>query len=281
MTKKRNAQKKISLGILGSITKENGFVASEKKVLKEKSRKTYHNKEVFSLEYGFSKWMMDTLESDDTIEKLKQYFPTLWQFIVFMVYCRIAYQSPLKNIPFHLEQSDILNLLGWKEKINDQKICDLLFELGLMQESIHQFMQPKEKQKRTVLMDATDIVLQSKNISLSQKGYNSNMDFQPQFVLLYLYDAVSVEPLYYRVLPGNIREISALKNTIKISGMTDCVYIADKGFFSESNIAELERLKMQYIIPLKRDNKLIPYNSLENIDLTDKPKKKATKHFQP
>ena len=267
--KETKRSKKISLGILGSITKENGFVASEKKVLKEKSRKTYHNKEVFSLEYGFSKWMMDTLESDDTIEKLKQYFPTLWQFIVFMVYCRIAYQSPLKNIPFHLEQSDILNLLGWKEKINDQKICDLLFELGLMQESIHQFMQPKEKQKRTVLMDATDIVLQSKNISLSQKGYNSNMDFQPQFVLLYLYDAVSVEPLYYRVLPGNIREISALKNTIKISGMTDCVYIADKGFFSESNIAELERLKMQYIIPLKRDNKLIPYNSLENIDLND------------
>lgn len=267
--KETKRSKKISLGILGSITKENGFVASEKKELKEKSRKTYHNKEVFSLEYGFSKWMIDTLESGGTIEKLKQYFPTLWQFIVSMVYCRIAYQSPLKNIPFHLEQSDILNLLGWKEKINDQKICDLLFELGSMQESIHQFMQPKEKQKRTVLMDATDIVLQSKNISLSQKGYNSNMDFQPQFVLLYLYDAVSVEPLYYRVLPGNIREISALKNTIKISGMTNCVYIADKGFFSESNIVELERLKMQYIIPLKRDNKLIPYNSLEKIDLTD------------
>ena len=39
--------------------------------------------------------------------------------------------------------------------------------------------------------------------------------------------------------------------------MTNCVYIADKGFFSESNIAELERLNMQYIIPLKRDNKSI------------------------
>jgi transposase len=209
------------------------------------------------------------MENDKILEKLKQYFPSLWQFIVFMVYCRIAYQSPLKNVPFHLEQSDILNLIGWDKKLSDQKISDSLFELGSMQESIHPFMQPKEKQNRTVLMDATDIVLQSKNISLSQKGYNSNMDFQPQFVLLYLYDAVSVEPLYYRVLPGNIREISALKNTIKISGMSNCVYIADKGFFSESNITELERLKMKYIISLKRDNKAIPYNSLKDIDLTD------------
>jgi len=41
------------------------------------------------------------------------------------------------------------------------------------------------------------------------------MDFQPQFVLLYFYDAVSLRPLYYRMLPGNIREISAMKNTIK------------------------------------------------------------------
>jgi len=267
--KETKRSKKISLGILGSITKENGFIASEKMELKEKCKKTYHNKEVFSLEYGFSKWMFDTMDNDGILEKLKQHFPSLWEFVVFMVYCRIAYQSPLKNIPFHLEQSDILNLLGWNEKIQDQKICDFLFDLGSMQESIHLFMQPKDKPNRTVLMDATDVVLQSKNISLSQKGYNSNMDFQPQFVLLYLYDAVSIEPLYYRVLPGNIREISALKNTIKISGMTNCVYIADKGFFSESNIAELERLNMRYIIPLKRDNKSIPYNSLENIDLTD------------
>ncbi len=209
------------------------------------------------------------MEIDGILGDLKQHFPNLWQLIVMMVYCRIAYQSPLKNIYFHLQQSDLLNLLSWKGEIYDQKISDSLFELGSMQESIHAFMQPKNKEKRTVLIDATDIILQSKNITLSQKGYNAKMDFQPQFVLLYLYDAVSLQPLYYRLLAGNIREISALKNTVKISGMTDCIYIADKGFFSESNIVELEKMNMQYIIPLKRDNKLIPYKLLTNIELTD------------
>lgn len=185
--------KKISLGILGRIYEKEGFVASDKKELNLKSAKTYHNKEIFSLEYGFSKWLFSRMEIDGILGDLKQHFPNLWQLIVMMVYCRIAYQSPLKNIYFHLQQSDLLNLLGWKGEIYDQKISDSLFELGSMQESIHAFMQPKNKEKRTVLIDATDIILQSKNITLSQKGYNAKMDFQPQFVLLYLYDAVSLQ----------------------------------------------------------------------------------------
>ena len=145
----------------------------------------------------------------------------------------------------------------------------MLFELGGMQQSIHEYMKPKDNRRRTVLMDATDVVLQSEKIYLAQKGYNSNMDFQLQFVLLYLYDALTLEPLYYRLLAGNIREVSAMQNTIKISGMEQCVYIADKGFFSQANIDELEEMHMEYIIPLRRDNRLIPYQAIHNIEQSD------------
>ena len=51
--------------------------------------------------------------------------------------------------------------------------------------------------------------------------------------------------------------------------MKQCVFIADKGFFSESNVEALEDMKMLFIIPLKRDNPLIPYASLNNIEQTD------------
>ena len=153
--------------------------------------------------------------------------------------------------------------------MTDKKVCDALFELGRMKKSIHDFMQPKGNEKRTVLIDATDISLNSKGIYLSKEGYNSKMDFEPQFVLLYLYDASSLRPLYYRLLPGNIREISALKNVVNLCGLENCVYIADKGFYSEKNILELESLSIEYIIPLKRDNKLIPYEVLDKIELSN------------
>lgn len=261
--------KKVSLGILGSITEENGFTSSEKNELKKKSSNTYLNKQIMVFEYGFAKWLMDELQGSGIMDALKKHFPAHWEFIVFMVYCRIAYKSPLKNIPFDLEQSSILDLLDWKDKIYDQRISDMLFELGGMQQSIHVFMKPKDNRRRTVLMDATDVVLQSGNIYLAQKGYNSNMDFQLQFVLLYLYDALTLEPLYYRLLAGNIREVSAMQNTIKISGMEQCVYIADKGFFSQANIDALEKMSMEYIIPLRRDNRLIPYQAIQNIEQSD------------
>jgi Transposase DDE domain len=263
--------KKISLGILGKITQEEGFVPSKKRILEEKSEKTYHQKTVLATEYGLSKWLMDSMAQEGILDDLQKHFPELWQFVVAMVYCRIAHQSPLKNIKFHIENADIQNLMDFSLVLNDQKISDMLFDLGAQSNAIHQFLSPKEgpQSSRTVLMDATDIALASNKIQLSEKGYNSAMNFNPQFVLLYLYDAATLKPLYYRMLPGNIREISAMKNTIKISGLERCVFIADKGFFSEANLQELERLDMSYIIPLKRNNKIIPYDELQNVELTD------------
>lgn len=261
--------RKVSLGILGSITQENGFTASEKQELKKKSRKSHFEEQIMVFEYGFARWLIDELQRIGTLDELKKHFPSHWKFIVFMVYCRVAGKTPLKNVPFVLEQSSMLEMLEWKEAVYDQKISDLLFEVGQMERSIHEFLRPKDKTLRTILMDATDIVLQSDNIKCAQKGYNSNMDFQPQFVLLYLYDALTLEPLYYRLLAGNIREVSAMQNTIKISGMEQCLYIADKGFFSQANIDELEKMSMQYIIPLRRDNKLIAYEEISNIERSD------------
>lgn len=261
--------RKVSLGILGNISQEKGFIPSQKAELKRKGGSSYLDKQVMVFEYGFARWLLDTLEGNGMLESLKRHFPEHWEFIVMMAYCRIAFKSPLKNVPADLERSAMPDLVGWKGKIYDRKVSDMLFEVGGMRRSIHTFMQPPQKGGRTVLVDATDIVLQSENIGLSQKGYNSGMDFQPQFVLLYLYDALSLEPLYYRLLPGNIREVSAMQNTIRISGMEECVFIADKGFFSQANIAELEKLSMQYVIPLRRDNRLIPYGALEQVEQSD------------
>lgn len=81
--------KKVSFGIQGSITAEKGFIPSEKQELRTKSQKSYHNKEVFSFEYGFSKWLFSALENEGLLNDLKKYFPELWQFIVMMVLRRV------------------------------------------------------------------------------------------------------------------------------------------------------------------------------------------------
>ncbi|MFZ1358897.1 MAG: transposase [Saprospiraceae bacterium] len=270
--------RKISLGIVGSITEKDGFIPSSKNKLREEASRSYAGKQVFSVEYGYAKWLVSCIDQDGTLQRIKNCFPELWQFIVAMVYCRTAYQSKLKNIPFHLLHSDLCALLGWDEKLSDQKVCDYLFALGGQLSSIHKYMEPEHKDKKSVLVDATDIVSHSQNLKIAKKGYNSKMDFNTQFVLLYLYDATTLQPLYYRILPGNIREITAFKNTIAASGIEHCIFMADKGFYSESNISEMENCGLQYIITLKRGNKLVPYKELADIELGDNHFQYAKRH---
>lgn len=271
--------KKISLGILGSISETEGFIPSEKKSFREKAGKTYSGKEAFAVEYGYAFWLMALLEDANILPRLQTLFPDLWQFIVSMVYCRTAYQSPLKNVPFHLEHADICQQLGWEISLSDQKMSDFLFNLGTKEASIHAYLEPSKKNRTCVLVDATDIVSHSKNIPIVEKGYNARMDFSPQFVLLYLYDAATLQPLYYRIIAGNIREVTAMKNTIAASGIQQCIFIADKGFFSENNIASLEAAQLQYIIPLRRGNKHIAYNELKDIELGDNHFEYAKRHI--
>jgi hypothetical protein len=82
--------RKVSLGILGSITEEDGFTTSEKNKLKKSNENTYLDKQLMVFEYGFARWLITELENSGLMNDLKEYFPEQWKFIVFMVYCRIA-----------------------------------------------------------------------------------------------------------------------------------------------------------------------------------------------
>ena len=51
--------------------------------------------------------------------------------------------------------------------------------------------------------------------------------------------------------------------TIEESQVKEAVLIADKGFFSNANMALLSAKKLQYIVPLKRSSTLIDYAPCE------------------
>jgi transposase len=64
-------------------------------------------------------------------------------------------------------------------------------------------------------------------------------------------------PLYYRVLPGNIKDIKTFKLSLDELNAKDSIVVADKGFYSKSNVNELQKENVDFIIPLRRNNSLI------------------------
>jgi transposase len=257
--KLRKGPKKVTGKLLGSVT-ENGFVPSGKRQL-EKAATPFVYQKPRCKEYGVSLLVAQLLIK--YVKELQVSFPTIWKQMLAIAYCRFIYRCPLKNIPFRLEQSYLHDLLG-SVKFNDKTASFVLKTVGGMQEQMLNYMKAFIAKEEYLLMDLTHIFSNSSLITLSHKGYNNQMNFDPQFNLLYLYSAKSKMPVYYRILPGNIREVKAFKNAILEAGLEDAVIVADKGFYSKKNIELLQQENLKFILPLKRDNTLLDYSLLDN-----------------
>jgi transposase len=69
--------------------------------------------------------------------------------------------------------------------------------------------------------------------------------------------------VYYRLVNGNITDVKSMSLCVKEMEIREnVVFIADKGFFSASNIAMMEAEKLSCLIPMRRDNPLIDYSPL-------------------
>jgi len=197
------------------------------------------------------------------LNALQNFFSLYWKQLAVIAYCRFIYQCPLKAMPFRLNQSYLQELPG-NIKFNEKTATGVLKSVGDEQQSMLSYMRSFITRDEYLLMDLTHVFSNSELISLSRSGYNNQMNFDPQINLFYLYSSKSDMPVYYRVLPGNIREVKAFKNALVEAGLNDAVIVADKGFYSKKNIELLQQGNLKFILPLKRDNTIPDYSLLES-----------------
>jgi transposase len=263
---KKRAQK-ITGKILGRITEDSGFTPSRSKIqpilqLKELSVKTS----------GIGSFIENVI--NDVLPALRKHFGSEAESIYCASLMRLAHQSPLKNMELHFNH-DFLSEVFTNVSLSDKKMTALLKSIGENRDKINGFFKEFSKAGEYILVDMTAIHSKSKEMSLNKVGYNSHGNFDPQANLLLLFSQTQHEPVYYRLLPGNIRDVKSFKLSLKEANITDAVFIADKGFYSEDNIVELENSGLQYVIPLKRNNTLIDYKPLQK-----RGKKGLAHHFK-
>lgn len=254
--------RKITGKLLGKITKENGFIESDKNLL----RKTSNAKisKVSVKEYGLSSYLINNFSS--YIDNLKKYFPDYYKEIVIFAYSRLLQQAPIKNTSLVYESS-YLSTYFKNYKITDKKISMVLKNLGKDRISVVNFMKEYLVGCEHVLIDGTHIISNSENLEINLQGYNSNQNYDPQVNLLFMFSSKLSRPAYFRLVPGNIRDVKAFNLALRESGIKDGVVIADKGFYSLTNIDLLDKNKLSYLIPLRRNSSLIDYT---NINIANK-----------
>jgi len=262
--KEKKKTEKKTVRLLGKITEKEGFIPSQKDALRRKSEEL---PQVDIKTYGIYNLFADLMQEE--IASLSDAFGSgaAEQLLSFSM-MRWAYQTPIKRSSYY-HSHDFCSEHWATKSMSDKTISENLKYFGENREKIVSWMRTllgdvNSNDQNFVLMDSTHSLSASENLAINAKGYNPNFDFEKQIRLMYLFSAQMRQPVYYRLINGNITDVKSMAlciNEMNVKNKT--VFIADKGFFSTENIELMDEENLSYIIPLQRNNSLIDISPFE------------------
>lgn len=109
-------------------------------------------------------------------------------------------------------------------------------------------------------LDITSISSYSQVLCQVKNGRNKEHDRLPQINLALLFGEESGLPFYYRKLPGNITDVSTLRQLMgefDVMGYSKVRVVLDRGFYSKDNINALYRQHQKFLIGVKLSLKYV------------------------
>ena len=247
--KEKKRGHKVTGKYLGRITEADGLVAP-------KAKKSGVCKIESDKEYGLTALYGKIMPEYSDL--LKRHFPDDWQTILAMAYCRLVKQSPLKMMDFHFSGSCMSESLT-DAKLSASYLSGFIRRIGLKRESIVGFCREFNALDDNVIFDGTDMLSESLKMRLPKFGKSKPGNYENLINLMFVFSVGSQLPIYYRIMPGDIRDVKSFALCFREAGIKDATAIIDKGFYSRKNIVMLEEAGMRFIVPLKRSDKRIDY----------------------
>ena len=242
--KEKKRARAITGKYLGRIT-EDGLIPPKAKQSKQEESK-YSVKE-----YGASSVLLKM--GADIHEKLKAVFPKEADKMMTLAILRLVESSPFKRIGLLYDRSYLSEIFP-NLPMSSASLSGFLRAIGSQREKLVRFMNGMIHGSEHILFDGTNIITKSEKLDINRLGYNSHRQFDPQINLLYAFSSEQHKPVYYRIVPGNVRDVSSFRQAVQESGIKDVTVIADKGFGSKANFDMLEDAGIRYIVPLRRNN---------------------------
>ena len=269
--KEKKRARKITGKLLGSITEAGGFKESRKRIMEREIEELKSGKPAVVAvpkigevkEYGLSEFVMR--REKDCIEALKKFFPLEWERIVALVYCRLRHQSPLRRVMGDFSDSYLSTKIGTRG-LSANALSGFMHALGVHREQILKYMREFIDPGDNIIFDGTDQLSASRCMDYPQLTKTKRGTFGSAVNIMWIYNCAKHLPVYYRLLPGSIKDVSAFKICAEDAGIKDGVGIIDKGFQSKSNIDKLDELGIKFIMSLKRSTPGLDYGVFSTRD---------------
>ena len=201
-------------------------------------------------------------EESGVVDDLKTCFPDHFRQILSVAYYLIMEdRNPLSRFP----RWAVIHQHPYGSVISSQRSSDLF--ASITEEARQRFfrLQGKRRTDREYLAyDTTSVSSYSQCLRQVRYGKNKDHEHLPQINLALLFGQQSRLPFYYRKLAGNIPDVKTLKKLLADMDTLDhkkFKVVLDRGFFSASNINDLYKHHMKFLIAAKLSLKIVKDNT--------------------
>ena len=230
---------------IGKLDKDDGLIKSRK-------RKKLNSSDIRNVtEYGNSMVLHELMKTLKPL--LIDAFPDCWEEIYSLAMVRINRYVPMKRAKESWEK--LYNVEHIDPQLNPKNLSKVLHSVGMNRVGQNVIFNKLVDQSNQLVYDLSSMFSRSMSIAQAEKGYNKNHLHVPQINLALLCSADTGLPVMIRSIPGSVKDIATLYNSIKEIDTKGKTLILDRGFFSDGTMKFLEKRKMSYILPTKRNSK--------------------------
>jgi Transposase len=183
---------------------------------------------------------------------LMEGFPDCWEEVFVIAMVRVSGSVPLKRIEESWEK--LYNVDGIHPDLKPKSLSKALHNVGINREGQNVVFNWLADRSKQLVYDLTSVFSRSMSISQAEKGYNKDGIQVPQINLALLCCVDTGLPTMIRSIPGSVKDIRTLYNSIKELDITEKILILDRGFFSDDVVEFLADKKILYVIPTRRNS---------------------------
>ena len=181
---------------------------------------------------------------------LKQVFPENWNFILSLAYFQAAEGEPLSKV----EHWSKMHRHPYDSFIDNRRVSELLPSIN-EEKQLEFFKKWAEKrlEEEYLAYDITSVSSYSELNDMARYGYNRDGESLPQINIAMLFGEKTRLPVYFKCLPGSIKDVSALQNFLTTAAalhMGKLRLVMDKGFYSRKNVNDLFDKRMKFTIAI-------------------------------
>lgn len=243
-------------------------IDKKKKIFEKRARKQIMEKLI--LDFGDSYVIGTFLESTKFNSMIKTVFGEYANTLSALLCYRLCHSGAMMYANAWYE-GNYAKFQYPNAQLKSQRISEFLKTIGneyLQRKFFHEYLTQFCNTKKGIIIDGTSLPNQI-NVHITDWG-RSGEEIDKQIRFLLVVDKDTSLPVFFRTVPGNIVDVSTIKNTVdELSryGVKEIFLYLDAGFFSEDNIKALYERNLPFLTRLPAGRTL--YKELIASDVKD------------